>query len=155
VRGAPLGDGTCAVARFVEKPPRAAAAKLVKRRALWNSFILVARAAALAALIELRYPAEVAAFRGVWQQGAGTRELEQLYERLPDIDFSRQVVEGTSAPLHVVPVPACGWSDLGTPQRVAECLGRAGVRAQPRPRRHFDLAEAYLRLLGAAHAQTA
>jgi len=160
VRGEPLGDGSCMVARFVEKPPRAAAAKLLKRRALWNSFILVARAATLVRAIALRHPAEVAAVRNAWRMARSedtAGELERLYENLPEIDFSRHVIEGTSAPLHVVPVPACGWSDLGTPQRVAECLGRAGVRArQPRKQsRTFNLAEAYLRLMGATSAQTA
>jgi mannose-1-phosphate guanylyltransferase len=161
VRGEPLGDGSCAVARFVEKPPRAEAVKLLKRRALWNSFIIVARAAALVELIALRYPVEAAAFRGLWQQMASsvglTHELERLYDTLPEIDFSRQVVEGTPAPLHVVPVPACGWSDLGTPPRVAECLARLGGPAkQPHAAtRHLNLAEAYLRLMSAASAQTA
>jgi mannose-1-phosphate guanylyltransferase len=161
VRGEPLGDGSCAVVRFVEKPPRAAAVKLLKRRALWNSFILVARAATFVESIALRYPAEVAAFRGAWQRIArgerAANELERLYETLPEIDFSRHVVEGTSAPLHVIPVPACGWSDLGTPQRVAECLGRVAVRARrPRaPSRNFNLADAYVRLMSAASAQTA
>jgi len=162
VRGEPLGDGSCAVARFVEKPPRADAAKLLKRRALWNSFILVARAAALVELVALRYAAEVAAFRKVWCRESAEREpiaqqLARLYETLPELDFSRHVVQDTSAPLHVVPVPACGWSDLGTPQRVAECLGRLGA---PPPRRgawapHFNLAEAYWRSSSAASAQTA
>jgi mannose-1-phosphate guanylyltransferase len=163
VRGEPRGDGSCTVARFVEKPSRDAAAALLRRRALWNSFIIVARAAALVAAIELRRPVEVTAFRSLWQQMAWSaglpRELERLYDKLPDIDFSRGVVEGTAAPLHVVPVPACGWSDLGTPQRVAECLARVGVGAQmPREpfARHFNLAEAYLRATSAAPAaQTA
>jgi mannose-1-phosphate guanylyltransferase len=161
VRGEPLGDGSCAVARFVEKPPRAAAAKLLKRRALWNSFILVARAATFVEAIALRQPAEADAFRGAWQQIArgesAANVLAHLYEDLPEIDFSRRIVEGTSAALHVVPVPACGWSDLGTPARVAECLGRIGLHA-PKPREGapvFNLAEAYLRLVGTAHAQTA
>jgi mannose-1-phosphate guanylyltransferase len=159
VRGEPLGDGSCAVARFVEKPPRAAAAKLLRRRALWNSFILVARAAALVELIALRRPVEVTAFRDLWQQGASNArlpdDLERLYDELPEVDFSRGVVEGTTAALHVVPVPACGWSDLGTLQRVAECLARLGGRTplQGAPlARHFTLAEAYLRVMSAAAA---
>jgi mannose-1-phosphate guanylyltransferase len=161
VRGEPLGDGSCAVARFVEKPQRAAAAKLLKRRALWNSFILVARAGALADSIALRRPTEAAAFRSVWQRIArgahAASELERLYADLPDVDFSRDIVEGTSAALHVVPVPACGWSDLGTPQRVAECLGRVGAppRSTRASARTFNLADAYARLMGAASAQTA
>jgi mannose-1-phosphate guanylyltransferase len=161
VRGEPLGDGSCAVARFVEKPSRSEAAKLLKRRALWNSFILAARAAALADLIALRYPTAVAAFRDLWRRMARSerlpRELERLYATLPQVDFSRNVVEGTTAALHVVEVPACGWSDLGTPQRVGECLERVRPQtARAALTDHFNLAEAYMRLLGAASAaQTA
>lgn len=162
VRGEPLGDGSCAVARFIEKPPRADAVKLLMRRALWNSFILVARAAALVSLVALRHPVEVTAFRALWQQASRSAlpcDVERLYETLRDVDFSRHVVEGTTAPLHVVPVPACGWSDLGTPQRVAECLARLGESSRsPRAAagRHWNLSAAYERLIGAAPAaQTA
>jgi hypothetical protein len=85
--------------------------------------------------------------------------LERLYADLATIDFSSQVVEGTPAPLHVVPVPACGWSDLGTPQRVAECLRRlgrsAGVPGTVRSL-HLNLAAAYERLASSTPAmQTA
>jgi mannose-1-phosphate guanylyltransferase len=154
VRGEPLGDGSCAVARFVEKPARAAAAQLRRRRALWNSFIMVARGATLVDLVALRYPGEVAAFRALWRSSslgvAPPLGIERLYDSLRDIDFSRNVVEGTSAPLHVVPVPACGWSDLGTPQRVAECLARlSGSAKTSRPSTHFDLSAAYARLIAA------
>jgi len=167
VRGEPRGDGSCTVARFVEKPTRDQAVRLLRRRALWNSFILVAHATALADLIERRFPVEVTAFRSLWRQFAWSArlrsDLQQLYERLPEIDFSRDVVEGAAAPLHVVPVPACGWSDLGTPQRVAECLERLGTvtaASPPMPQnpfaRHFNLAEAYARLMNATPtAQTA
>jgi mannose-1-phosphate guanylyltransferase len=159
VRGEPLGDGSCAVARFVEKPARAEAAKLLRRRALWNSFILVGRAAVLADLVASRYPAEVAAFVEIWRRADVEGALEQLYAALPEIDFSRNVVQGTTSPLHVVPVPACGWSDLGTPQRVAECLARLRGRREARrvpPVPHFDLAAAYQRVIGVTPAaQTA
>jgi mannose-1-phosphate guanylyltransferase len=163
VPGAPRGDGSAAVARFVEKPPRSLAGQLKRRRALWNSFILVARAAALVELIAERHSIEALAFRSLWQQMAWSarlpRELERLYAKLPEIDFSRDVVEGAAAPLHVVPVPACGWSDLGTPQRVARCLERLGggpTAARPSVTRHFSLAAAYARLMSAEPAmQTA
>jgi len=161
VPGARQFDGTHRITRFVEKPARAIAVRMVRERALWNSFILVARASALVALIEQRYPVEVAAFRSLFRQTALTerlpRELERLYERLPEIDFSRDVVEGAAAPLGVVAVPRCGWSDLGTPQRVADCLARLGrVQARGDGRderaaglsRHFNLADAYARLMG-------
>jgi mannose-1-phosphate guanylyltransferase len=165
MRGTPRSDGSSTIARFIEKPARDIAARLLRRRALWNSFVLVARGAALMELIAERHPVEVTAFQSLWRQmawNAGlTGELERLYARLSEVDFSRDVVEGAMAPLHVVPVPECGWSDLGTPQRVAECLARLAKRpassggAAP-PGRHFNLADSYARLLSAAPAlQTA
>jgi hypothetical protein len=47
-----------------------------------------------------------------------------LYRRLPDIDFSHQILRGTASMLRVLRVDHCGWSDLGTPQRVAKVLRR-------------------------------
>jgi len=47
-----------------------------------------------------------------------------LYARLPELDFSRHVLEGAEKSLRVVAVPPCGWSDLGTPRRVGEALRR-------------------------------
>ena len=38
--------------------------------------------------------------------------------------LSRDVLEGSEDFLRVQLVPPCGWTDLGTPRRVAECLGR-------------------------------
>ena len=60
---------------------------------------------------------------------AGT--LAALYEHLPSIDFSRDIVAGQEAVLRVLAVPPCGWSDLGTPQRVEEAL-RRGPQCAPR-----------------------
>jgi mannose-1-phosphate guanylyltransferase len=47
-----------------------------------------------------------------------------LYDRLPELDFSRDLLEGHAADLCVVRVPSCGWSDLGTPRRVGEIVRR-------------------------------
>jgi mannose-1-phosphate guanylyltransferase len=151
VRGEPRVDGSFAIARFVEKPSQDVANDLLRRRALWNSFILVARARALASLIAQRSPAEVAAFAEVWRATGGPQTeaaLERLYAELPEIDFSRGVAEGATAPLRVVPVPYCGWSDLGTPKRVADCLERLGARRIATPSRHLNLAEAWARSAG-------
>ena len=58
------------------------------------------------------------------RQPEDVAELSSLYEQLPQIDFSRDVLEVFSSSLRLVRVPACGWSDLGTPKRVAETLRR-------------------------------
>jgi hypothetical protein len=65
-----------------------------------------------------------------------------LYQRLPNLDFSRDVLEGQEATLRVLPVPYCGWTDLGTPQRVAQTLQRL-PRAANAPHAESD---AYINL---------
>jgi mannose-1-phosphate guanylyltransferase len=153
VRGEPQVDGSYQIGRFVEKPSAALAADLLRKHALWNSFILVAYASVLVGLVGRRFPAEVAAFAAVWREhraGGLIAEaaLDRLYATLREIDFSRGVVEGTAAPLRVMPVPYCGWSDLGTPKRVADALRRADRSRVTAPSRHLNLAEACARWLG-------
>jgi mannose-1-phosphate guanylyltransferase len=155
VRGEPQVDGSFDIARFVEKPNPELASSLQRRGALWNSFILVAYASVIVGLVARRFPAEVAAFATVWRDYGPLAEvaLERLYAGLPEIDFSRGVVEGSDAPLRVVPVPYCGWSDLGTPKRVADTLQRVGRTRATTPSRHLNLAEACARWMGQAALQ--
>lgn len=128
------------IARFVEKPDAARAQALIAQGAVWNTFIMAADAAALLKLFERRCPDLVVAMRGAVRGGAvgadADRALAELYRALPDLDFSRSILQGQEQYLRVLPVPECGWSDLGTPQRVAEALEVAtreeGRRARAR-----------------------
>lgn len=113
------------VERFVEKPDRARAQRLLDEGALWNTFIIAADGSALLKLFERRCPDIVTAMREALRgvNGASAAEaLTELYETLPDLDFSRSILQGQEERLRVLPVPECGWSDLGTPERVAEAL---------------------------------
>jgi len=129
--------GPRAVERFVEKPSAAEAAELIRQGALWNTFIIVADACALLGLFERRYPNIIARMRSLI--GSCAREaspsdgLAELYEELPDLDFSRSILQGQERYLRVVAVPDCGWSDLGTPARVAAALSDL-----PCPQRRAD-----------------
>ena len=52
-------------------------------------------------------------------------QLADLYETLPDLDFSRDLlVRVDRRRLRVLPVAGCGWSDLGTPERLVQTLSR-------------------------------
>lgn len=113
--------GHWAVERFVEKPPAELAAALISRGGLWNAFIVVADGQALLRLFEHRCPDVVAAMQSIVNCG-DRAALVGLYERLPDLDFSRHILQGQEHRLRVRSVPPCGWSDLGTPQRVADAL---------------------------------
>jgi mannose-1-phosphate guanylyltransferase len=148
------------VERFVEKPERAAAHLLLDEGALWNSFLLLARVDGVLALAEQRVPGLAFALHAALV--AGGDALELLYADLPVHDFSRHLLQDAEDVLRVLPVPHCGWSDLGTPERVLACLDelearaamfsprgcnplrRAGAarRARPAPRAVLDLTQA-------------
>jgi mannose-1-phosphate guanylyltransferase len=121
------------VERFVEKPPRRVADRLLIAGALWNSFVFVARGATLMDLYARRLPGLLAAFQRSCHTGAPARSgtIERLYEGLEVQDFSRDVLEGSERSLRVLQVPRCGWTDLGTPERVEECLRTRGTLRHP------------------------
>jgi mannose-1-phosphate guanylyltransferase/mannose-1-phosphate guanylyltransferase/mannose-6-phosphate isomerase len=117
--GAPLAGqaGVSAIARFVEKPDAATAARfLAEGRHLWNSGMFVATAATLLAELERLVPELLAAVRGA-VEGA-TRDLDFIrldpaaFAAAPDISIDYAVMEKTA---HAAVVPAdLGWSDVGS-----------------------------------------
>ena len=121
------------VRQFIEKPSVDVACNLVRDGALWNVFILAASARALLGLYTVRYPSLVADMcRAAEQDGSDTRDASAasaLYPQLPTLDFSRDVLQGQESRLRVLTVPACGWSDLGTPRRVADTLSRIAKKS--------------------------
>ncbi|HMK87907.1 MAG TPA: sugar phosphate nucleotidyltransferase [Steroidobacteraceae bacterium] len=137
--GKPDGRGVLLVERFVEKPSAAEARQLIERGALWNAFITVATGEALLALFRRRIPGIVNAMRLAVASDllscGETRAVVQLYAELPCLDFSRDILQGQEHELRVLTVPRCGWSDLGTPERVAHALRRAPLGAAADDRR--------------------
>jgi len=120
-------DGSFAVRTFVEKPAAARAGQLLSAGALWNSFIFAASGTTLLQMMRARMSDVVDQMETALARDSktrGSRALVELYEHLPAVDFSRCVVEGTESHLRVIRAPACGWSDLGTPARVAATLRR-------------------------------
>lgn len=129
---------------FVEKPPAPLARALFERGGLWNSFLLAARGLSLAALFAEHVPDLFEAFEQALgcpssRRGAALREF---YEGLPSSDFSRAVLQNSGERLRVLRVPSCGWTDLGTPARVADCVRRYPPRRRARePRCVVDLSQ--------------
>jgi mannose-1-phosphate guanylyltransferase len=126
----PLAGQT--VARFVEKPSYSSAAEIVRAGGLWNAFIIATSAQSLLDLFLPRYSLMVMEMQVIVKRhlraafpAAGWPAVVELYERLPDLDFSRDILEGNEPNLRVIKVPPCGWSDLGTPVRVGETLRRS------------------------------
>lgn len=144
----PATQSSARIARFVEKPEINVARSLIELGALWNSFIFAATGRAILELIATRIPTIVDDIAGALASADARTALARVYSKLPSIDFSRDVVEGSEHRLRVRAVPACGWSDLGTPERLGECLSRFPQRNRRAARRPFEqdvinLAEAY------------
>jgi mannose-1-phosphate guanylyltransferase len=114
------------VATFVEKPGPAEAARLLTAGAVWNTMVLVARAGALFDLYRRFVPEMADEFARLSRVPVDRRQayLADLYPRLPSRDFSFDVLSPAQG-LAVYTWPASvGWSDLGTPERLALWLRR-------------------------------
>jgi mannose-1-phosphate guanylyltransferase len=130
------GGELCDVAYFVEKPAALDAQALIARGALWNSFIIAARAPALLKVFARHDPGLVqcmhAAVRCDMRSYTQATATTTLYRSLRHIDFSHDIAEGCESSLTVLRVPACGWTDLGTPERVSKTLQGAAARTLSR-----------------------
>lgn len=124
VPGSELRPGVHRVEAFVEKPGAAEAAALQAGGALFSTMILVARGKALLGLVERARPGLTALFEPLSALPTPARalHLQRVYALLQSCDFSSDIL--ASAPdLAVVCLPEeVGWTDLGTPERVAEWL---------------------------------
>jgi mannose-1-phosphate guanylyltransferase len=120
--GESLGDGMRRVARFIEKPSAPVARELYARGFLWNTFTMVAAAARLWEISEGRMPVQATLIHACVARNASKgRCLARAYDAMESVSFSRAVLERT-ADLGVVSAPGCGFSDWGSPARVAASL---------------------------------
>jgi mannose-1-phosphate guanylyltransferase len=130
-------DGTRSVQRIVHSPGKESARALWARGALWNTSIVAARAVVLLGVLRACMPDLVDQMEMALAQGDGTdaraNALTQLYARLPRVDLSQALSQGAAAECRVIISRSCGWSDLGTPRRVAAVIRRLQL-AEPRGR---------------------
>jgi mannose-1-phosphate guanylyltransferase len=140
-----------AVRRFTEKPAADRVRTLLKHGALWNSFIVAANAAALLAMFERRVPAVVAQVRDYMarqrSRPASSAQLAEQFAAIPTLDFSEHIIAPAPHDFGVLRLAPCGWSDLGTPARLARVVQRhrADIERAPHApaamRGQLDLAE--------------
>jgi mannose-1-phosphate guanylyltransferase len=106
------------VGHFTEKPGPEGARVLMERGALVNSLMLVAPVELILRLYEETLPGLLRAFLDCPRDAVGQEHLDEIYQSIPTSDFSRDVLARSVRHLSVVQVPRCGWSDLGTPERL-------------------------------------
>ncbi|MCG6948113.1 MAG: NTP transferase domain-containing protein [Acidobacteria bacterium] len=119
------GEAVRLVTSFVEKPDERSAKELLRNGALWSSFTFVSSVEFLLSRFRLTVPWLVDRFEPVLEYGfreTRSQLLPELYEEIPAADFSRSILQKCDDRVHVLAVPPCGWTDLGTPERVAACV---------------------------------
>ncbi len=133
IEKAPGPGDVRAVRRFVEKPSPEEARACFARGALWNTFVIVARAAALRDAARRALPELHERLRRI-RPFAGTvgeeAAIERAYALAPAANFSQSVLAADPTRLAVSELPPLHWSDWGTPERVITTLRREGL--QPR-----------------------
>jgi mannose-1-phosphate guanylyltransferase len=144
-------DKPVPIAGFKEKPHVEHAQELIAQGALWNLFILAGSVSALLQLFAEDHAALVSEMRVALEAQLTGRAaaLNGFYDGIKPIDFSKDVLEVQAHRLQVIRVPPCGWTDLGTPQRVEATVRSIEVGEElVRRRQHptplfFDLGAHY------------
>lgn len=127
------GDRVFEISSFVEKPDYHTAQRLARDGALWNTMIMVAKTGTLLELMRCLLPALFDAFQAVYN-AIGTPDeqmvAEDIYEKLPPINFSKEILEPAArspfAKLVTLPVRDVLWSDWGSECRIMEVLRMTG-----------------------------
>jgi mannose-1-phosphate guanylyltransferase len=127
---------------FVEKPDQRQAVRLMNEGALWNTFIISGSVRSLLKLFEPVFSEEIGEFRAALANSSPAAKpsarLSALYQKLSYVDFSKSILEHKAGSIQVLRLPACGWSDLGTPQRL-EQTARAHCSAPELTHDYLDL----------------
>ena len=118
------------IGRFWEKPSSDVAKSLWREGFFWNSFVMVGWIAALLYLFARALPQLYISFAQSFSLFATSREREtivQLYNNIPSVSFSDNVLTHFSTECLVLPVRNVLRSDLGEPTRVTSAIAQLGL----------------------------
>jgi mannose-1-phosphate guanylyltransferase len=128
-------SGLAAVQRFCEKPDPLDAAHLLRNGAVWNSGIFTGLIRTILDLYPRHAPGLLGNLKLRTKDWRDPRipspDLMHFYASHPILDFSRDLLARQPGRLQFLTVPPCGWSDVGTPARVAATL--LALRSQRTP----------------------
>jgi mannose-1-phosphate guanylyltransferase len=110
----------CRVNRFWEKPALPQAQALLQSGCLWNTFVTIGSAATLLELVCSEVPDVVLSVT----RSLADNDLARTYARLPNVDFSGDILTNQAKRLLVLRDSGSGWADLGSPDRVLRLLSK-------------------------------
>jgi len=123
-----VGGAAFHVRGFCEKPSFHVARELLERGSLWNTFVMVGHVHGFLEMVNVALTGVVEHLRNsqLWT-GAEVHIQDSLYDCLPSVDFSREVLSVQTSRLLALRMGRTGWSDLGHPERVIAVLQAAGL----------------------------
>ncbi len=128
--GEPEGErATRAVHRFWEKPSLLQAYALLRRGVLWNTFVCVTQANTMWDMTRQVMPDLYEDFMHIRRALHTPHVLlvtDNVYRKIPPVNFSTALCEPLASKLRVLPVPDVGWSDWGSVQRICASLQQLG-----------------------------
>jgi len=128
--------GARLVTRFQEKPGMLAAERLYRGGSLWNTMIVVAKAAALWDLAWEVQPEMIACLeelKGRMNRAGEPEAIAQAYRGLRPVNFSRDFLEKVSHRTVALPMRDVNWCDWGRPERVMKTLEYLGYGGDSHP----------------------
>jgi len=117
------------VESFVEKPDYLEALHSMANGALWNSLVIVAKVETLWRLGWHCIPVIMERFEWLRKTIDTVHErqtLHQLYQKMPMLNFSSEVLQKIPEHLGVMELEEVLWSDWGRPERIIETLEMLG-----------------------------
>lgn len=108
------------VNRFWEKPALPQARRLLQDGCLWNTFVMVGSAPTFLEVVCSGMPDVVLSI----MRATTGEELSATYARLPNVDFSRDILAHEARRLLVLQDSGSGWADLGSPARVLALIAK-------------------------------
>ena len=109
------------ISKFVEKPDPVTASQLYKNGGLWNTMVIVSTARTLLRLFEIFTPSMYKEFWDLRQVIGSSSEgqvVEDLFSKLPSMNFSYSILEKNPAGLRTVKIEGAYWSDWGDAARI-------------------------------------
>ena len=122
------------VDRFVEKPAQGNASLMLEEDWLWNTMVIVARAASLMELFREVVPDLVAYFEMLQRYVGDAQEHEvtnEVYRIIPAVNFAATVLADQFHRLLVLPTKQVLWSDWGKKERILQTMHDLVQRRYP------------------------
>lgn len=127
-----------AVYDFVERPSAHRARQLINQGGLWNTFIFGGTFSSLVRLFSRAMDKEIPTLRRALQARSekirsgkftARHDIDELYERLPVLDFSQAILAPQVDQLRVLRLAQCGWWPLKAPRQ-------RSINSYPNPLSH-------------------